>query len=125
MFDPGSTTTVEGAIPGVEPPIDVALDAVSALGTRAEIEAELDRMVSEVKEFYGYEPDQVMRICSAFSARLTELSMHLHRVEGRFREYKQVRTMQVQPLLAELDRQFRLASRSVEMRRQDLELMRG
>lgn len=124
-----STFTVEGtAEAGFIPPGDVSTEVVraaqGALGTRAELEAEIDRMLAEVGEFYQYEPDQVMRLVAAFSARCTELEIHLHRVEGRFREYKQIRTMQVDKLLAELDRQFKLASRMLEVRRQDLELMR-
>ena len=50
--------------------------------------------------------------------------MHLHRLEGR-REWRQIRTMQVDRVLTELDRQFKIASREVEVRRQDIELTRG
>lgn len=108
----------------VAPPPAVAAAAVAQLGSRQDLEAEIDRMLEEVREFYVLEPDQVMRVVAALSARCTELVVHLHRVEGKFREFKQIRTMQIQPLLLELDRQFRLASRGVELRRQDLELMR-
>jgi hypothetical protein len=124
------TFTVEGSatagfVAGASVPTDVAQDAAAVLGSRQEIEAEIDRMLSEVREFYAMEPDQVMRVVAALSARCTELVVHLHRVEGKYREFKQIRTMQIQPLLLEMDRQFKLASRGVEIRRQDLELMRG
>jgi cytosine/adenosine deaminase-related metal-dependent hydrolase len=70
------------------------------------------------------EPDQVMRMSSAITARATELLVQLHRAEGK-REWSRTRTMQVQPLLAELDRQFKIASRLLEVRRQDLQLETG
>jgi hypothetical protein len=97
--------------------------AWGALVSKQVVEDEIDMMLRAVRGFWEYEPDQVFRMSMAMSARLTEMATHLHRLEGR-REWKQVRTMQVERLLAELDRQFKLASRLVEMRRQDLESLR-
>jgi hypothetical protein len=57
------------------------------------------------------------------TARCTEMCIHLHRLEGR-REWRQIRTQQVERLLTECDRQFKIASREVELRRQDLEVLR-
>jgi hypothetical protein len=94
-----------------------------ALVDRATVEAEIDLMLRTVRTFWEMEPDQVMRMISAMSARATELAVHLHRVEGK-REWKQIRTLQVNALLAEFDRQFKTHSRMVEVRRQDMELMR-
>lgn len=95
------------------------------LGTRVQIEAEIDAMLMSVAEFWRMEPDEVMRLISGFSARCTTLEIHLHRVEGRDRQYTRIRTMQVVKLLAELDRQFKTHSRTVELRRQDLEVLRA
>jgi cytosine/adenosine deaminase-related metal-dependent hydrolase len=97
--------------------------AWGALVSREVVEEEIDLMLRTVREFWSMEPDQVMRASSAMSARCTEMGIHLHRLEGR-REWKQVRTMQVERLLTELDRQFKLASRLVELRRQDIETAR-
>lgn len=91
-----------------------------ALSSRAEVEEEIDLMLRTIRGFWEYEPDQVMRLSSAMSARCTEMAIHLHRLEG-YREWKQVRTQQVERILAELDRQFKVSSRLVEIRRQDLE----
>jgi len=88
---------------------------------RQHVEDEIDFMLRTVREFWDLEPDQVMQTISALSARSTELSVHLHRLEGR-REWKQIRTMQIERLLAELDRQFKVASRMLEVRRQDIEI---
>jgi hypothetical protein len=101
-----------------------ALAAAGVLGSRNQIEAELDGILLVIRDFWTMEPDQVMGHCAAMTARLTELEVLLHRVEVRDRQYKQIRTMQVQKIVDELERQFRIASRLVEVRRQDMETMR-
>lgn len=102
-----------------------ALAAAGTLGSRAQIEGELDGILVVIRDFWTMEPDQVMAHCAAMTARLTELEVLLHRVEARDRSYKQIRTMQVQKLVDELERQFKIASRLVEVRRQDIESLRG
>jgi len=100
------------------------LSPAGYLGTRAEIEYELDGMAYAVRSFALKQPDQVMRECAAYSARLTELAVLLHRVESLDRQYTRIRTQQVERWLTELERQFKTASRLVEVARHDLELMR-
>lgn len=95
------------------------------LGDRDQIQDELDAMAARVRMFHLLQPDQVMRECGAYSARLTELVVLLHRVEALDRQYTRVRTMQVDKWLAELQVQFKIASRLVEIMRQDVELSRG
>jgi len=104
-------------------PID-ALAPAGHLGDRVEIEKELDLIAAAIRMFYRKQPDQVMRECAGYSARLTEMAVLLHRVEAGNRQYTRIRTQQVERFLAELDRQFKTASRLVEVQRQDLELMR-
>lgn len=113
---------LEGYVTDLVPEIAAEL-AWGALGSREAVEEEIDLMLATVRGFWEMEPDAVMRMSSAMSARCTEMAIHLHRLEGR-REWKQIRTMQVEKLIAELDRQFKLASRLVEIRRQDLESLR-
>lgn len=125
----GATFTVAGSeeagfVSGAQPPLHVVQNAVQVLGSRDQIEAEIDEIVGSVRDFWQMEPDEVMRQISAYSARCTELTVLLHRAEAMHRQYKQIRTMQVTPLLAELERQFKLASRLIEVRRQDLETLR-
>jgi hypothetical protein len=98
-----------------------ALAAAGTLGSRPQIEGELDGILVTIRDFWTQEPDQVMGHIAAITARLTELEVLLHRVEDRDRQFKQIRTMQVQKILDELDRQFKIASRLVEVRRQDME----
>lgn len=90
-----------------------------ALISREHVEEEIDLMLRAVRGFWDMEPDQVMQMISALSARCSELAIHLHRLEGK-REWRQIRTQQVERLLAEFDRQFRCHSRTVELRRQDM-----
>lgn len=98
-----------------------ALAAAGTLGSRAQIEGELDGILLTIRDFWTQEPDQVMQHVAGMTARCTELEVLLHRVEARDRQFKQIRTMQVQKILDELDRQFRIASRLIEVRRQDME----
>jgi len=105
-------------------PMMAVLAPAGILGTKQEIERELDGMATAVRTFSVKQPDQVMRECAAYSARLTELCVLLHRVESLDRQYTRVRTQQVERWLRELEVQFKIASRLVEIARQDLELMR-
>lgn len=91
--------------------------------SREHVESEIDMMLRAIRGFWNMEPDQVFKMSSAMSSRCTELGIHLHRLEGK-REWKQIRTMQIERILAELDRQFRSHSRIVEMRKQDLDHLR-
>lgn len=97
--------------------------AWGALVSRQAVEDEIDTCLRAIRGFWEMEPDQVMRMCSALSSRSTELAVHLHRLESK-REWRQVRTMQVDKMLQELDRQFKIASRLLEVRRQDIEVSR-
>lgn len=95
------------------------------LGTRAEVQQELDGIAASVRGFFSKQPDQVMKECSAYTARLTELCVLLARFEGTDRQYHRLRTQQVERWIAELDRQFKAASRQVEVSRQDLAMIGG
>lgn len=115
-------TTSVGFVDDLVPEV-AAEFAWGVLVSRQAVEDEIDLMLRAVRGFWDMEPDQVMRMCAAMSARCTELAIHLHRLEGK-REWKQIRTLQVERLLSELDRQFKIASRMLEVRRQDLETSR-
>ena len=95
------------------------------LGTREQIQEELDGIASAMRGFHLKQPDQVLRECSAYGARLTEIVVLLHRVEHTDRSLARVRTMQVQRFIDELERQFKIASRLIEVARQDLAMVNG
>lgn len=97
----------------------------TGLGTREEVQAELDDIAAAMRGFYSKAPDQVMKECSAYSARLSELYVLLHRVEGLDRQYTRLRTQQVEIYREELREQWKTASRLIEVQRQDLLLLGG
>lgn len=97
----------------------------TGLGTREEIQSELDDIAAAMRGFYAKAPDQVMKECSAYSARLSELYVLLHRVEGIDRQYTRLRTQQVEIYREELREQWKTASRLIEVQRQDLMLLGG
>ncbi|MGZ4745715.1 MAG: hypothetical protein ACXVYY_01395 [Oryzihumus sp.] len=97
--------------------------ALAQLGTREDIEQELDAILVLLSQLCTLEPDAAMRQISALSARCTELAVHLHRAESRDRQYTRIRTAQVQPILDDLKTQKEIAKGMVEMRRQDLSLL--
>jgi hypothetical protein len=100
------------------------LSPAGYLGPREEIERELDDIAAMIRTWHRKPADLVMREASAFSARLTEMEVLLHRVEGGNRQYTRIRTQQVERFLTEIDRQWKTASRLIEVQRQDLELMK-
>lgn len=102
-----------------------ALGPAGHLGPRSEVEKELDLISAAIRVFHLKPPDLVMRETSAYTARLTELAVLLHRREGESRQWTRVRTQQVQRFLDELDRQWRTASRLIEVNRQDIAVLRG
>lgn len=106
-------------------PLYIEILAEEALGSKEEVLAEVDAMLRAMRTWWELEPDAVLRISAAYSVRLTELYVNLHRVEGKEREWRQVRTQQIVPLLQEMDRQHKSASRELEARKQDLEKIRG
>jgi hypothetical protein len=106
-------------------PSFAALAPANYLGTRVEIQAELDNIAQAIRMFHLKQPDQVMREVAAYTARCTELCVLLHRVESTDRQYTRIRTQQVERFLSELQHQFKVASRLVEVMRQDIDVMRG
>ena len=106
-------------------PMVAAELARNELGSREKVEGEIDLMLRSMKEVWRMEPDQAMRLLSAISARATQLSVLLHRVEGsKFAAaWKQVRTQQIGQILSEVDRQFKMSSRNVTMRKLDYDLL--
>jgi hypothetical protein len=117
-------TSLHGPLPHL-PQMMAPMRPSGQLGTRAEIQEELDGIAMAVRSFAIKQPDQVMRECAAYSARLTELCVLLHRVESQDRQYTRVRTQQVERWMRDIEFQFKVASRLVEVARQDIALLGG
>lgn len=106
-------------------PESPALLLPTSVGSRDELLLELALIKAAVRGWWQKQPDQVIREASAYSARLTELWTELRLLEQYNREYTQLRTMQVQPVLEEVDRQYKFAQSRIAMARQDIDLLRG
>ncbi len=125
-------TEETGFVP--ETPIDPAL--LQALATdmaplRTDVDSrtgvllELAGIKAAIRTWFDKQPDQVLREASAYSARLTEMWTELRLLEAHDRQWTQLRTMQVQPVLDEIDRQYRFNQSRIAMMRQDIDLARG
>ncbi len=117
-----SDEAVEMATTAVLTPVGFARLGHGHPGSKKAVEDELDAVMMAVRMFHVKQPDQVLRECAAYTARLTELVVMLHRTEGQDRTYLKLRTQQVEKYLAELERQAKTASRLIEVQRQDLHL---
>lgn len=116
------TRTASPALVGLVVPSDLEAMAYGLLGTPQDVRAEADRIQSHLHALYQMEPDMAMRVLSAYSSRLTEMARLLFRLEVSDRAYARLRTMDVAPLLEEIDRQFKLHSRMLEARAQDMSM---
>ena len=97
----------------------------TSVGSRAEVLLELAGIKAALRTWHDKQPDEVIREASAYSARLTEIWTELRLLEQYDRSYNQIRTMQVDPVLQEVDRQYKFASSRIAMARQDIDLLRG
>lgn len=96
----------------------------TSVGTVAELLLELAGIKAAIKTWYDKQPDEVIREASAYSARLTEVWTELRLLEvSGDRAYTQMRTMQVTPVIEEIDRQFKFAQSRITMQRLDVEML--
>lgn len=116
-----SQDAVEMARPAVVTPSGVAKLGQGFPG-RQGIQDELDAIAIAVRMFHVQQPDQVLRACSAYHARLMELSIMLERLSGEDSTYIKLRTRQVDRYLEELEIQVKIHSRLIEVQRQDLSM---
>lgn len=94
-------------------------------GSIASVRAEIDDAFADMKKFHNQEPDEVMRLCGGHSARLAELRNRIQRVEDFDRQWKNVRTREIEPAVQELANQFQIASRLLSARELDWKLESG
>jgi hypothetical protein len=96
----------------------------TSVGSHAELLLELAGIKVAIRTWHDKQPDEVIREASAYSARLTEVWTELRILEQYDRQFTQMRTMQVTPVLDEIDRQYRFAQSRIAMSRQDLDMNR-
>ncbi len=105
-------------------PSDQATSAVMGLPDVPELEEEIDAMLLDLMGANMELPDEVIRMCAGYMARLTELHVRIVRIEGANRGYKWIRTQQIDKVENLIEFLYKSASRLVEIRRQDAELSR-
>lgn len=82
-------------------------------------------MVATVRRVVeSHQPDIIMQTCMVLQARCTELQIELFRIEQLDERAKKIRTMQLRPLMENIDFTFKVASRLVEVARQEMDLSR-
>lgn len=96
----------------------------TGVGSRIEVLQELTVIKAAICTWHRKDPGTVLREASAYSARLTELWTELRLLEAHDRTYTQLRTMQVQPVLDEIDRQYKFQTSRIALMRQDIDLSR-
>ena len=106
-------------------PSSQAHRAVSDLPNGAELQDEIDAMLTDLGSINWDVPDEILRLCQAYMARCTEIHINLIRVEGTNRGLKFIRTQQLAKVMELIEFTYKAASRSVEIRRQDVELTRS
>lgn len=93
----------------------------TSVGTVPELLLELAGVKAAIRTWHNKQPDEVLREAGAYSARLTEILTELKLIETYDRTYLQMRTMQVTPVLDEIDRQMKMNVSRIAMLRQDLD----
>lgn len=111
---------------GVAPqPIDTSAQLPHGLGSIDAIREEVNDAYEDMRQFYADEPDDVMRKVSGHLARLGEIRKDIVRIEGATRQLKPIRTGEVEPAIEDLWKQYQIASRLLEVRKMDLQVMGG
>lgn len=126
--------TKEGGFISATEPVDPELLAALAtdmaplrtgVDSRAAVLSELRDIKVAIRTWYRKQPDQILREASAYSARLTEMWTELQLLEPEDRHWTRLRTQQVQPVLDEVDRQYKFAQSRIALARQDIDVLRG
>lgn len=94
-------------------------------GSLESVRKEVDDAFADMKTFLNEEPDRIMRIAGGHSARLSELRVRCMRIEDLRREWRDVRTRELEPCLEELERQYTIASRLHSVRELDWKIEAG
>ena len=104
----------EPAFTGHRPTGDPVADAARI------IQAEIDDYLVRLKNLNSLPPSEVFQTLSAISARMAEIRNRLVRVENR--RFTALRTKEVDPLIDEVDRQFKFHSRIHAVRDSEMRL---
>ena len=106
-------------------PLDTS-EFIQALGgSNASVRQEIDDAFEHMKVFKDEEPDQIMRLSGAYSARLSYVRVRCMRIEDWYRPAKDLRTRELEPCIEELRNQDLIASRLHSVRELDWKMESG
>lgn len=105
--------------------LDTSEIIVEMGGSIDSIRGEINDAFADMKTFLNREPDEIMRMTSGHSARLSELRVMCMRIEDFYAPARQLRTRELEPVLEELERQWRNASRLFTVRELDWRMESG
>lgn len=94
-------------------------------GSVDSIRGEINDAFADMRTFLSREPDEIMRMTSAHSARLSELRVMCMRAEDWYRPARDLRTRELEPTIEELEKQWRNASRLHSVRELDWKMESG
>lgn len=118
--NPGASGIVRGTatvdFDAVHPSIGASINAVRE---------EVDDAFKDMETFYNREPDEIMRMASGHSARLSYIRVRVLRVEDYHREWKDVRLRDLEPCLEQLREQWSHGSRMHSSRELDWRMESG
>lgn len=100
----------------VHPRLGVSID---------DVRTEVDDAFKHMETFHNLEPDEIMRLAGGYSARLSYLRVQIMRVEDFAREWRDLRTREIEPALEELRNQREIASRLHSVRELDFKMEGG
>jgi uncharacterized membrane-anchored protein len=106
-------------------PYDTSAYDDTVEGSIDTVRAEIDDAFHDMKEFHNQEPDEIMRMCGGHSARLSEIRVRIQRVEDWKRQWRGIRTREIEPAIEELERQYAIASRLHSIREHDWKIETG
>lgn len=88
-----------------------------------EVRKEIDGYYIMLKRLHVMPPEEVFYTLSSITARVSEIRTHLWRSESR--RLAALRSREIDPLLEEADRQFRLMSRHQAVRQMEWDAAKG
>lgn len=124
LVSSGSQGTPPGSLP-VAPSLDTSQLIPEMGGSIDSIRVEINDAYADMQSFLQREPDEIMRITSGHSARLSELRVMCMRIEDWYRPARDLRTRELEPTLEELEKQWRNASRLHSVRELDWKMESG
>jgi len=85
---------------------------------------ELDSYYTRIVVLHEEPLDEALRVLSSISARVTQIRSEIMRA-GDHRQLQHLRTGELDPLLQQIDRQFKFVSRLISMSELDWNMARG